>query len=413
MKNATRYEDFLHMYFNHFNHYGENSPIFEQFNKPLFIKIFLMIRHFFAFIFSDVINQSLDTLKNKVAYYAISKNTLNALSFLENEPDSILVYSSLKLNVPDCTKRQLTNKWRYTFNYFSILFHFYKRNKKFTLAYFDLIYYSIGYYETFKKTLTSEKPKLMVFSNDHNYDSRALLMACTELNIKTVYVQHASVTPLFPPLSFDLNLLEGDDSLNKYKQCGSISGKTQFVGMPRFDKYFHLIKPEQRTVATIGVAFNMIDHLDSVYKILEYLSTQTNYSITYRPHPREARNLERFRELKRIKKSSDSETAFDFLKKQDVLIGGSSSILLEACLLNVIPIYYHFESAFNDVYGFAQNGLAHTLNQISDLDEILNEYKKTINVRAKAKYYNATIDTIDDGKSSILALKLIKQFVNE
>ncbi len=413
MKDTAKYEDFLVMYFTHFKNYSKNSPIFEQFNKPLLAKLYFMLRHFFAFILMDLKNASTETLQNKTVYYAISKNTLNALSFLEKEQDSILLYTSLKLVTPTCEKRHLTSKWRYTLNYFKILSHFLKTNKKFALAYFDLIYYSIGYYENFKKILSREKPQLVVFSNDHNYDSRALLLACRELGVKTVYIQHASVTHLFPPLSFDLNLLEGQDSLEKYKKCGVISGKVQFIGMPRFDKYHHLIKPQKRTISNIGIAFNMIDNLESVYQLIKYLSTQTNYQVTYRAHPREERNLSLLNEFKNIQNSNNQETAFDFLKNQDVLIAGSSSILLEACLLNVIPIYYHFDSEFNDVYGFAKNGLAYSLDTIYDLQKVIHKHSENINIRAKAKYYNATIDTDDDGKSSKLALQLIKKFIAE
>lgn len=408
-----KYDNFLTMYLTHFKEYGTKSPIFEQFNKPFIVKLFFMFRHFIAFLLKDLSNQSNETLKNKLVYYAISKNTLNALSFLNQEPNTLLIYTSLKLKTPEVNKKAITSKWKYSTLYFQVLVYFFKTNKPFAIAYFDLIYYSIGYYETFIKILSIEKPQVVVFSNDHNYDSRALLMACKELDIKTIYIQHASVTKLFPPLSFDLNLLEGEDSLEKYRECGEIEGKTRLIGMPRFDNYMHHLRSKKRNIESIGVAFNMIDNLDSLHKLLVYLIENTNYKITYRPHPREARDLSVLNHLTALKKSSSEENAFDFLKNQDVLIAGSSSILLEACLLNVIPIYYRFESDFDDVYSFVKKGLAHPLDKITDLQMVINNYSEQINVRSRAKYYNATVDTNDDGKSSILALQFIKQFIEE
>ncbi|MEJ7665852.1 MAG: hypothetical protein WKG07_43225 [Hymenobacter sp.] len=103
--------------------------------------------------------------------------------------------------------------------------------------FFDLIFYAIGYYEVYRRALRHYRPRAVVFANDHNDDTRALLLACRAEGVPTAYVQHASVSANFPPLGFDLSLLEGQDALDKYRQCGPVRGRVELVGMPKADAY--------------------------------------------------------------------------------------------------------------------------------------------------------------------------------
>jgi len=408
--NPVIYEDFLQIYIKGFEKSGRNHITLKAFNGSLFLKPFFMLRHLLAFLIKSISNKR-PSIAGKLGYYAISQNTLTALRFLSQEKDSVLIYSSAKLKTPDTLKRHLPFKWKYSLNYFGVLYHFVKTKPSFALNYFDLIFYATGYFEYFSSILSKERPHMMVFSNDHNYDSRALLMACTKLNIKTVYIQHASVTNEFPSLSFDLNLLEGEDSLSKYKQCGSITGETHLIGMPKFDPYFKYIKPVIRNIKSIGLAFNTFDNLEIVRSILSYLTNQTDFQITVRPHPQESRNLDLILNINNLQVSGKNETAFDFIAKQDVLISGNSSILLEGVLLNIIPFYYSLNPEINDYYGFVKNKLAEHLSSIESINNLLNRYSDHINVRGRAKFYNATIEDEYDGKSELLALELIEQSI--
>ena len=71
------------------------------------------------------------------------------------------------------------------------------------------------------KLSSNDKLKLVVLSNDHSSINRCLRLACEVLNIETLYMQHASVSTLFPPLQFDYALLDGEVAYETYKSCVS------------------------------------------------------------------------------------------------------------------------------------------------------------------------------------------------
>lgn len=77
-----------------------------------------------------------------------------------------------------------------------------QKNPRLAAWYLDQICSSHFYLATFYCTLKSEMPEYVVTANDHNVDNRALISVAHYLGIKTVYLQHASVGPLFPALRF-------------------------------------------------------------------------------------------------------------------------------------------------------------------------------------------------------------------
>jgi len=60
---------------------------------------------------------------------------------------------------------------------------------------------------------------VLVVANDHSYPCTTIVKAAQDEGVKTVYIQHASVSDKFPALKFDYALLEGLDSLEKYNLC--------------------------------------------------------------------------------------------------------------------------------------------------------------------------------------------------
>src|SRR5690606_18182252 len=75
-----------------------------------------------------------------------------------------------------------------------------------------LIYSTFHLYTFYRSLLDFYKPKNIFFSNDHTPAARALLIAAKDLSIKTIYLQHAAVSTIFPPLNFSLSLLDGQYS---------------------------------------------------------------------------------------------------------------------------------------------------------------------------------------------------------
>ena len=258
--------------------------------------------------------------------------------------------------------------------------------------------------------LTQYKPKALVFSNDHVAKTRALLWAAQQMDIPTIFIQHASVSQYFPPLNFDLNLLEGKQSLIHYQRCGAIPGRVELIGMPKFDRYFG-----QRNLSTkvnrIGLCANIFDQSDRLIEVLENLNQRfPDCQISFRLHPRDQRHFD----LPAGVQLSDSkaEGIFDFLRRQDLIVAGDTSTHLEATLLNVSSIYHRFNDSFYDYYGYLANDMmqeAKTISELMDMIEIMKDNRPS--VIHKAQHYNAVLNTLNDGKSSALAISYIREFL--
>ena len=76
-----------------------------------------------------------------------------------------------------------------------------------------------SYVPYFINILSKTKPKLVIVSNDHSLNCRSLRLAAQILGIRTLYIQHASISNIFPPLEFDYALLDGLVSYKKYVSC--------------------------------------------------------------------------------------------------------------------------------------------------------------------------------------------------
>jgi len=354
-------------------------------------------------------------LYGKIWLFAESVNQFRALEFLTDLPESILVSSSpqLTINFPDkdIAHLLLPTKFKHRilrirfFRHYKLLFKEKYKDHLHTLIKYD------GIYESVVDLLRLHKPKAIVFANDHNAFCRALLIGAKECGIKTIYLQHAAVTDKFPALKFDLNLLDGKDSLRKYKRAGTIEGKVVLIGMPKFDKYYEKIK-QREEINTVGIALNRNDIFSYYLNISDELKKQfKSMNFIFRFHPSIILSeivIPEYATLSDVTK----ESSFEFISKIDVLIAGNSSIHLEAALMNVASIIIDFKrGGATDYYGFIKSGLVQQVTEEA-LVELIESLKfRQPNVRHKAKYYFETIGNEWDGKSTKLACNIISDFV--
>ncbi|WP_239020959.1 hypothetical protein [Pontibacter arcticus] len=369
-------------------------------------------------IFSGV--KQTENLHGKVWLYVVSQNNIDSLSFIQNNLSDAAFVAGQSKDIGKYNKMvnrlSLRRKLLYYYKFFPLLLYFLQNRKKQAIRFYDVLYDAVGFYEVYLHQLQKYKPSCIVFANDHNADARAMLLAAKQLGIKTVYVQHASVSPIFPPLAFDLNLLEGQDALEKYKQCGPVPGKVELIGMPKADAFVPFRKP-QRSVTTIGLACNLMDETAEITHLVTKLSQAfPELRIILRPHPRDSRNFKTDLHNNTTVEISDSRLVqtFDFLKELDVLISGNSGIHLEAVLLNVWAIFYNMNPSENlaDYYGFIRNGLVDTAPDHPSLVKLIQEnQQQTPEVYLRAQYYNATVGIPYDGKSGQLALQHLEQFL--
>jgi hypothetical protein len=356
-------------------------------------------------------------LQGKVWLYVVSQNNVDSLQFLKaGLPNAVLVAGQSK-ELGKCNKAvqriSLRRKVLYYYKFLPLFFTFLKYKKASTLRFFDLLYDAVGFNEVYLQKLRKYKPKAIVFANDHNADARAMLLAAKAADIKTVYIQHASISPIFPPLQFDLSLLEGQDSLDKYKLCGSVDGRLELVGMPKADAYVPFRNTNQ-AIKTIGIGCNLMDATAEIENLLRQLTTDfPQLSFILRPHPRDTRNFKSIAGINPNITISDGKkvATFDYLQQLDVQISGNSGIHLEAVLLNVWSIFYNMntEENLHDYYGYIQHGLVDASMDYAGLQQLLQQhlYQKP-EVYQRAKYYNATIGTEYDGRSGELALSFLK-----
>ena len=371
-------------------------------------------------IFRPIKNR--DELRGRVWLYVVSANNYDALEFIAKaRPDAILVAGQAK-NIGRYNeavnrlslRRKLLYYWQFPLAFAGLL----KTEGRRAGRFFDFIFYAIGYYEVYRRALRHYRPRAVVFSNDHNDDTRSLLLACRAEGVPTAYVQHASVSTNFPPLGFDLNLLEGQDALDKYRQCGPVPGRVELVGMPKADAYLGQKNTSPR-VRRVGLACNIHDPLPALTEALAYLVRELpELTFTLRPHPSDGRDFGPLRQLLPTLEwsSARQENVFDFLLRQDALVAADTSTHLEATLLNVASVYYRFSTnrLTDDYYGYAARGLVARADTPAELAAELRRYAqhKPTDLYRRATYYNATLGTSDEGHSQARTVKLLNDWLN-
>ncbi|MDO7886998.1 hypothetical protein [Hymenobacter cheonanensis] len=363
-----------------------------------------------------------DGLAGAVWLYVVSANNYEALRFIrEARSDAVLVAGQGK-NIgrygKEVNRLSLRRKILYYWQYPAALLGLRRLVGPRATRFFDLIFYAIGYYEVYRRALRHYRPRAVVFANDHNDDARALLLACRAEGVPTAYVQHASVSTNFPPLGFDLSLLEGQDALDKYRQCGPVRGHVELVGMPKADAFLSQrnLTPRVRRVA---VACNLLDELPAVADTLAYLLRELPELIfTLRPHPSDRRDFAALRQaLPALQWSNpQQENVFEFLQTHDALVAADTSTHLEATLLNVASLYYRFTptASLADYYGYAAHGLSEWAHSPAELAAALRRLAqhKPADLYRRAAYYNATLGTPNEGHSRALAVQRLGEWLD-
>lgn len=364
-----------------------------------------------------------NSLHGAVWLYVVSANNYDALEFIRQaRPDAVLVagqaknigrYNSLVNRLS--LRRKLPYYWQFPVAFVGLL----RTEGRRAWRFFDFIFYAIGYYEVYRRALRHYRPRAVVFSNDHNDDTRSLLLACQAEGVPTAYVQHASVSTNFPPLGFDLNLLEGQDALDKYRLCGPVHGRVELVGMPKADAYLNA-KNTHPFVRRVGLACNIHDPLPALTDTLVHLVRDLpELTFTLRPHPSDGRDFGPLRQLLPALQwsSARSENVFDFLLRQDALVAADTSTHLEATLLNVASIYYRFGTnpLTKDYYGYVAQGLVDQAENLGELTNLLRRYGRTKpnDLYRRAVYYNATLGTVNEGRSQALTLAIFADWLDK
>ncbi|WP_157942185.1 hypothetical protein [Salinibacter altiplanensis] len=389
-------------------------------NKTIFYESGRYIYNLVASFLSVTLVNYRELREGSVFVFAATENQYSALKPVANEIKRSYIFNKNKKK-NGCLKYDLTLAYILSLFYIPLLAYLYIKadsfKRKSIRKAFHNYLITYGYYLVSYKRLKKADPSLLLISNDHVVWSCGIARAAEELGIPVAYIQHASVTSNFPPLTYDFAFLYGRKTLEKYKVAGISSNTTVFLaGIPKLDEYA-VYENNSTAVRTLGICTNRLDPVVEVVELLDAVQEKNSeIEFTIRPHPADERKEEWRKVAKKMCfKFSDSrrEESFRFLKEVDAVIAGASGIHLEACLMNVLPIFFDFGDFGGDRYGFVETGMTIKAENVEEAVEVVSQLSsEKPDVKHKAKPYCETLQTEYFGKSSGLVGRIIEKVID-
>lgn len=369
------------------------------------------------YVFAGTNNQ-LNSLSSTVDALKENKQKVTAVTFESLVSDERWIdYQPLKLNYSDAAKSLFLMLMRSS-ELYTDLKNLHPNALKYWYSEFCNVYSYLAYFE---RVLTENQARCVITSNDHSIPNRCLLAVAHELGIKTAYLQHASVSDLFPALRVNYAFLDGQSALDTYQLCEKNQPNTsRNVPKPKVfltgqKKVINKGKKNKDISAkNIGLAFNMLDNIEDVIKLSEQLLA-LNKGIIIRWHPRQSKNdIEYLKnQLYKVKNISfsdpNSESIDQYFSRTSWMISGNSSIHLEAALAGILPIYYEMSSPSTpDYYGYVKAGLAVKANNLNKIKNIIEQEPLDNKVRDLAiRHYSSTYNTRWEGNEGTLVAECL------
>lgn len=373
-----------------------------------FSSIFDPIKYLFVNLIIEIIrtpkeyrfalpNRYRDWFDNTLIFLSVSKNNQNALSLIIKD------VASKKDNI----KIVNTGVGYHYFPVFWILIvstlylpFFWNRLFKLPKSKRRIVLFNIRQYMMapgtiwfLKRIMLKNKPECIVLSNDHLFLTKGIELVCEEYGIKTIYVQHASVSYAFPELHFSYSFLDGMDSYEKYvygdrKTHGSIF----LLGAVRYDMLStYRIQRKNNLRNCIGIAVNELDDNCLVNKVCnELIERNPQIKVKIRTHPRIKNNPFMFDNKERIMVvCATDESITDYLDSIDIQISGDSGVHFDAIIGGVKTIAYNMSTTeYSDNYGYIKSGLVKYANTIDELMSLCYGYKFEPVGASLVRYYD-------------------------
>lgn len=264
---------------------------------------------------------------------------------------------------------------------------------------------------------------VVIFSNDHSLAPRSVFLGAKMRTVRTAYIQHAAVTELFPPLTFDYSFLDGRNSTKKYQAIAlrtgaSLASDVYEVGCPKADAFFLLAKQRVKgySPSAVGLAINPLDDFDAFFTKAAQFLDEGATSVRFRPHPRLKLSESQRRKLLGLGQNfiwHEGEKLADFLSHIEILVAGDTGLHLEAVASGALSIYMKFGSTFNDYYGFVGQRLSRSAENVTDVLHLEKEELASIREeqgKSLCGFYNNA--ALPDGASIAVARKLV-EIINE
>jgi hypothetical protein len=274
---------------------------------------------------------------------------------------------------------------------------------------FDEYLLTFGYHGLLRAVLGRLMPDVVVVANDHNMRTRTAAAVAQALGIATAYVQHASVTEKFPPLRFDVSLLDGLDAAEKYRAAGTVAVRAFLTGVAKADPVRASLARRVALPRDLGVCVNLLDPTEAVVSFVERaVPLMTERTLVLRPHPSDRRP---WRSLVSVPVSDSAvEPSFEFLGRVGAIVSGPSNIILEAALAGVPSTFFDFAGLGVDGYGFVAHGLcAHARTADEAIAALASGAALQPVDPAVLRRYSAAVGTPFDGRSAELIGQLLRE----
>lgn len=267
------------------------------------------------------------------------------------------------------------------------------RNRRIAGYYISYFFLAYGFTHCCYKLLSKYRPESVIFANDHIYNRKALALICEDLGIKTIYVQHASVSYAFPELHFSFNFLDGLDAFDKYTADGKhVYGQAILLGALRFDRLsVYRERRDTHLRNCLGIAVNRLDDYAIVSEICDgLLSKYPNISLRIRLHPSIKGNPLDIKETCRyMVTNAKDENIVDYFDNIDVQISGDSSVHFDALLGGVPTLAFNFTSLpYGDNYKYVEKELIKYAESFSKLCDYIDKIEDIIPNISLIRYYD-------------------------
>lgn len=202
------------------------------------------------------------------------------------------------------------------------------------------------------QTLKGSSIRKIYISNDHLFYNRALIVAANEIpSIEVAYVQHGAIGRFFPHLNHFAELhMHNQFSFMRYPGWKTYAGKLHLrqVSQPSF--------VQVNSSGKILICLNNYREINAFSRLLDQLSEHKE-RIHIRCHKYIDPNKVRLLKDLHCKIETINDRPFhEAAKDANIVIGGNSTILVDAMCLGVRCIYVALAPP-HDYYGFVEHGI--------------------------------------------------------
>ncbi len=218
--------------------------------------------------------------------------------------------------------------------------------------------------------VTLSNAKAVLIANDHSMKQSALIYAAKKLNLPIIYIQHGHVVPEFPPLTYDLSILDGQKALDIYQSIRPVEGDVCFKGLKGNSVKLAPIKPPLK-ILIAPTLYSSINAVEAMSKQLSKIEGVKKIHIRLHPRNKKLKEYQkRFDQDKIVSVHHGRTPLIEEINKFNLVVAGNSGIHIECLKYGVPSILSHSLENYSikDIYRFLDDAIIYELSE--DREEI-------------------------------------------